>query len=294
MTDKIRIVFQTNIRLLELTDKAVYYFREQNYRMALEYMSEVSDKMRNVIDGIVSDREYFDVVSTDSLMEMLEGIVEAGNCGDYVLLADLLEIKLNPLLYKVQDLIMQKEDDAFYSEIMYRDQSEAMKRKLADSGRAVSAERLFAEPLRPEELVRQGYRVEFTSCGLMTLAVRGGRGSVYLHSNHKISTEAFLLAKSWKEEGKDVYLVKGFGLGYHVDELSKLCPEAKIEVYESDGQVLKLACAFSPLRKLLANDKISICYDIDGSMWKNRVEILNAGEKVCLHMPTVHAGSALF
>lgn len=293
MTDKIRKVFQTNIRLLELADKAVYYFREQNYRMALEYMSEVSEKMRDVIDGIIGDRAYFDLISTESLMEMLEGIVEAGNSADYVLLADLMEIKLNPLIYSVQNLIMKQEDDAFYSEVMYREQGEAMKNKLADSG-AVSAERLFAEPLNAEELLKQGYRVEFTSCGLMTLAVKGGRGSVYLHSNHKISTEAFLLAKSWTEEGKDVYLVKGFGLGYHVDELSKLNPDAKIEVYESDGQVLKLACAFSPLRKLLANDKIRIYYDADGFMWKNRVEIPASNEKICLHMPSVHAGSALY
>ena len=162
------------------------------------------------------------------------------------------------------------------------------------TGGTKNPEQLFEEPLNPEELLNQGYRVEETSCGLMTVAVGTDRGSVYLHSNHKVMAEAFLLARSWAKQEASTYLVKGFGMGYHVMELAKQKPAAKIAVYESNGKILKLACAFSPLKKLLGNDKISICYDPEGEEWKNCVENLKENEAVCLHMPSVQAGSSLY
>ena len=293
MISQVKTLFQTNVELLEIVDKAIIYFREQDYPKALEFMPQVSEKMRHVIDGLLAEKEYFELVSTDSLMEMLEGIVEASRAEDYVLLADLLELQLCTLLCNVQELIMKKEDSVFFSEVMYQEQCEAMLKKLAAGG-TKQPEKLFETPLNPEELLEQGYRVEVTSCGLMTVAVATDRGSVYLHSNHKIGLEAFLIARSFAKQDAETYLVKGFGMGYHVAELAKQKPEAKIAVYEGDGQVLKLACAFSPLKKLLENENISICYDEGGAAWHDRVENLNDTEAVCLHMPSVQAGSALF
>lgn len=293
MTAQIKRLFQTNVELLEIVDKAIVYFREQDYPMALEFMPEVSEKMRYVIDGIIGDKEYFELVSTDSLMEMLEGIVEASRSEDYVLLADLLELQLSTLLCNVQELIMKKEDYAFFSETMYREQCAAMIEKL-QAGGTEHPEKLFEAPLDPEELLEQGYRVEVTSCGLMTVAVGTDRGSVYLHSNNKVNLEAFYVARSFAKQEAEIYLVKGFGMGYHVAELAKQKPQAKIAVYESNGRILKLACAFSPLRKILENEKISICYDEDGAAWHRCVENLKENEAVCLHMPSVQAQSALF
>ncbi len=293
MTAEIKKLFQTNVELLDMVDKAVIFFREQDYGAALELMPTVSEKMRHIIDGIIGDKEYFELVSTDSLMEMLEGIVDASRSEDYVLLADLLELQLCTLLCNVQELIMKKEDYAFFSEVMYREQCAAMTEKLKLGG-TVYPERLFEEPLDPEKLLEQGYRVEVTSCGLMTVAVKTDRGSVYLHSNNKVGVEAFYVARTFARQEADTYLVKGFGMGYHVVELAKQKPDAKIEVYESNGQILKLACAFSPLKRLLENEQIFICYDEDGAAWNNRIKALKEKEAVCLHMPSVQAGSALY
>jgi len=293
MTAEIKKLFQTNVELLELVDKAIIYFREQDYPMALEIMPDVSEKMRLVVAGIIGDKEYFELVSTDSLLEMLEGIVEASRSEDYVLLADLLELQLCTLLCNVQELIMKKEDYAFFSELMYQEQCTAMAEKLKQGG-TVCQEALFETPLNPEELLEQGYRVEVTSCGLMTVAVATDRGSVYLHSNHKVSQEAFFVARSFAKQEAETYLIKGLGMGYHVIELAKQKPDARIAVYESNGQIIKLACAFSPLKKLLENEKITLCYDEDGSAWQKRVENLKEQEAVCLHMPSVQACSALF
>ncbi|MGN0507559.1 MAG: hypothetical protein ACI4FZ_13455 [Lachnospiraceae bacterium] len=289
MTEQIRTLFQKNIELLEITDKAILYFREQKLAEALEYMPQVSEKMRYVIDGIISDKEYFELVSTESLMEMLEGILEAGRNMDYVLLADLLELQLSTLLCNVQELIMKKEDFPAFSEELYEKQCELMAMALRKDSKQETVDALFAEPLKPQELMEEGYRVEFTSCGLMTAAVGTGNGSVYLHTNHKVSQEAFLLARSWKEKDKQIYLVHGFGLGYHIAELLCQTEAAQIEVYESNGRVLKLACAFAPIAGLLANSRLHLTYDPTGELWKKRTAVPSPEEKVCIHAPSMRA-----
>lgn len=287
MTEQIRTLFYTNIDLLRITDRAVICFREQQIEKALEYMPQVSEKMRYVIDGIISDKEYFELVSTESLMEMLEGILEAGRNTDYVLLADLLELQLSTLLCNVQELIMKKEDFPAFSEEIYQRQCGQMAECLQRSQQSEAAPSVFEEPLKPQELLEQGYRVEFTSCGLMTVAVGTPGGSVYLHTNHKVSTEAFFLARAWKQETVSHYLVHGFGLGYHVAELLEQTEQETVEVYESNDKVLKLACAFAPLDKLLQEKRLQLVYDPTGELWQKRTAEITENEKLCIHIPSM-------
>ena len=287
MTEQMRQMFYNNIELLDMTDKAVLCFREQNYLQALEYMPKISEGMRSVLDGIIHNQDYFELVSTDSLIEMLEGILEASRCMDYVLLADLLELQLSTLLCNVQELIMKKEEEAAFDEELYRIRCQAMSRAMARADGAAVATELLGQPIQPEELLQKGYRVEYTSCGLMTVAVGTEQGSRYLHSNHKVLQEAYLLARAWVKETAETYLVRGFGMGYHIRELARLAPSAKIEVYESDAEVLKLACAFSPVTELLENERISLIYDRTGRAWQVRTEEISGTERVCVHMPSL-------
>ena len=289
MTEQLKKLFVNNIELIDMTDKAVLAFREQNYLTALEYMPKISEGMRNILDVIISNREYFELVSADSLIEMLEGIFEASKCVDYVLLADLLELQLSTLLCNVQELIMKKEEILCFDEELYRVQCDCMKTAMERALNAESAERLFAKPLEPEKLLEKGYRVEFTSCGLRTVAVGTEKGAIYLHSNHKALLEAHMLARNWMEKGTQAYLVQGFGMGYHIKELANLAKGARIEVYESDAQVLKLACAFAPVKELLEDKRISIVYDKNGIKWEERKSALTDNEKICNHMPSLMA-----
>ena len=280
-----------NIELIDMTDKAVLAFREQNYLTALEYMPRVSEGMRNLLDVIINNSEYFELVSVDSLIEMLEGIFEASKCMDYVLLADLLELQLSTLLCNVQELIMKKEETPLFDEESYRVQRDGMKKAMERALNAESAERLFAQPLAPEALLEKGYRVEYTSCGLMTVAVGTQKGAIYLHSNHKTAMEAYLLARNWTEKGIQAYIVRGFGMGYHIKELARLAKGARIEVYESNAEVLKLACAFAPVKELLDDKRISVIFDKNGTKWEERKSVLREDEKLCIHMPSQTAAS---
>lgn len=254
MVQSIRNIFEHNIRLLGEMDKAIYYFRGQQIDKALEHVANSIDEVRISIETIISNREYFNVVDTESMLEMLKGILEAKKNQDYILLADLLELQLVNFLIGVQELIISKEEIEF-DEDNYRDNIEVI---LAHSE---GMEESLREPINTGKLLESGYRIEFTSCGMMTLAGENAGCQFYFHTNSKIQTEAFLLAKHWYQSDRKHYNIYGFGMGYHIRELLALDPQVQITVYEADVEVIKLACAFTDMKNVFDSHKLKIIYD---------------------------------
>lgn len=279
MVRSIRDIFEHNIKLLGEMDQAIYYFREQQCDKALERMANSMDEVRLVIETIITDREYFHLVDTKSMLEMLSGILQAKKNRDFVLLADLLELQLMNFLIQVQELIISKEEIVFDEEI-YR---ENIKKLLEYSD---GLEGCLQEPLRTAHLLESGYRIEFTSSGLMTLAAENQGSTFYFHTNNKVCTEAFLLARRWYSPERKKYLVYGYGLGYHIGALHELAPDADITVYEADLNVIRLACAFSGRRGLLLNDRIKLIYDPDFARMSEQLKEQREAKALCVHYPS--------
>ena len=133
MKKEILEIFNKNIELLALVDKAVVYFREGRYDLALDMVSGMGDGITAMAKQIIGDREYFANVSTESVEEMIEGILKARRDCDYVLLADLLDVQLGEFICKVQELIMMREDYFAFDEAKYSQAIMKLDRKLADS-----------------------------------------------------------------------------------------------------------------------------------------------------------------
>lgn len=279
MTINVRDIFEHNIKLLGDMDKAVYYFREQEYEKALSMVADNIDQIRSVIEKIVSDKEYFNLVTTESVLEMLTGILEAKKNMDFILLADLLELQLINFLLSVQELIISKEEILF-DEDHYRENISF----LLEQGSGIPKE--LMDQIDTDELLESGYRIEFTSCGLMTLAAENEGKTFYFHTNNKIKEEAFLLAKNWYGEDKNRYVIYGFGLGYHVYELQALAEKAEIEVYESDPHVIQLACAFTDVKDLIDRNRVKIIFDPELVLLKMRIATLSKEETFYIHYPS--------
>ena len=146
---------------------------------------------------------------------------------------------------------------------------------------------LLDQPLEPENLLKSGYSVEFTSCGMLTMRVPfGEEDPIYLHTNGNIVKESFLLAQTWSVRKAGKYIVFGFGMGYHINELRLLNPDAQIIVYESDPNVLKLYSTFSD-GALLEDSNISIVLDPDRELIEKRLGCLDKDEEVCIHYPSM-------
>lgn len=278
MKDNIKRIFEENIRLIGNMDKAVYYFREQQYNKALQIVVDSIDQMNYIIEAVILDEEYFKLPGKEAVLHMLSDILKAKKNNDFILLADLLELQLTSFLCSVQEIIISKE------EIPYNEENYLKNINLLMS-RGMNFENWLKEPMDTDKLLEYGYRVEFTTCGLMTLAAENEGFNFYFHTNSHIQLEAFLLANHWLKEDRKKYIIFGFGMGYHIRELIELDPEADFEIYESDQNVIQLACAFTDLSDIFAKEHIHIIYDPELNQIENRISALNQ-EVVCIHYPS--------
>lgn len=279
MTENIQRIFNLNTKLLADMDKAVYHFREQQYHRALYYVANSIEEIKYVIEAIINDREYFHLVNTESMLEMLTGIVDAKKNRDFILLADLLELQLINFLISVQELIIGREEILFDEE-NYKDNIN----RLIERG--IDLPISLKDTINTTQLLESGYRVEFTSCGKMTLAAENAGEKFYFHTNSRIQNEAYLLARSWYRKDLKKYTIFGLGMGYHISELSALAPEAEIEIYEPDVNVVILACAFAGLSSLLQNEKIKLIYDPEFVQLQKNITEFTQEESFFLHYPS--------
>lgn len=279
MTDNIKAIFYKNIALLEQTDKAICYFREQQNDIALGIIADSIGLIRNSIESIIVNREYFQLVSTDSVMEMLSAILESYKKGDYILLADLLELQLISFIIGVQELIMSREEIAF-EEDDYQENLNMLKNNCIDS------DMLLSDSIDPQELLKEGYRVEFSSCGLMTLAARNEDADFYFHTNGRIYSEAFMLARHWYKTNVNKYVIYGLGFGYHIYELISLSKRSEIIIHEGDMNVILLACAFTRLKDIFDSGRVKLVYDPEFNKLEDRIKSLKKNEAFYVHYPS--------
>ena len=279
MTDNTMHIFDKNILLLEKIDKSVYYFRKQQHDIALGIIADSMGLIRLSIESIINNKEYFNLVSTDSVMEMLSGILEAYKMEDYILLADLLELQLISFIIGVQELIISKEEVTFNESIYHQNL-----RLLMDKSKGL--DQPSVEAIEPQTLLKEGYRVEFSSCGLMTLAARNGDASFYFHTNGRIAMEAFMLARQWYSKEVKRYIIYGLGFGYHINELLSLSDAAEIIIYEEDLKVILLACAFTRLKDIFDTGRVRLVYDTKLKKLSRAIDNLQRHEAFYVHYPS--------
>ena len=280
MTDNIKTIFHKNIDLLEQVDKAIYYFREQRHDLALGIIADSMNLIRHSLEAIIDNKDYFNLLSVDSLMEMLSRVLEAYRMGDYILLADLLELQLVSFILGVQELIISKEELTFDEE-SYKENLKVLK------SFSLGLEDLLAEQIDPQTFLMEGYRVEFSSCGLMTLAAQNRDDSFYFHTNGRIASEAFMLARYWYNKEVKRYIIYGLGFGYHINELLTLSKDSEIIIYEEDLNVILLASAFTKLKDIFETGRVKLVYDPKFKELINRIDNLDKKDEIfCVHYPS--------
>lgn len=279
MNEKMLEIFQNNSKLIEKADKAVYYFRCQQYENALKYITDSIEGINEMVKMILERKDYFQVVEEESVIAMIEGILSAKRCGDFVLLADIYDLQLSRFISGIQELIIEKEDFTCRIDIYEQNLKSIEPFDMNLFGR-------LREPEEPSKLLEKGYSVEFSSCGLMTLAALDHGNKFYFHSNSHVMQEAFLLAKEWADRNADRYYVLGCGLFYHIKELLELTDKAEIYVFESDFDIIRLTCNFIDLKPILESDRVHFIYDETLDKMREAVKRRKEGESVVIHYPS--------
>ncbi len=284
MKENIDKIFRQNINLIEKIDKTIHYFRMQNYDPALRLLAEITGELSVLIEDLLNDIEYISAniypVDAEYILNVLNGLLKAQESKDYIYLVDLFEIHVITLLTKIQEGILVKFGLPF-DENKYLDNINAISELKLD----------FISELTPlketAKLLGNGYSIDPTSSGLPTIAIEKEEDRYYLHSNHLVENEAFLLANSWYNLDKDTYIVYGLGLGYHITQLASLDDNSLIDVYESDINIINLACMFADLKDIILRPNVKLIYDPRYIGLIDRISKLKDNEEFVMHHPSV-------
>lgn len=284
MNESIKKIYDESIEILNLVDQSVYYFRVQNYDKALRKSTNLINYLSKVMEYLLSSLDYFNeqyiMFDNESIMNMFAQLLDAQEKKDYVLLADLYELHVQPLFLNIQEIILSKEE-AMYDDKVFQKNIEFLEKK----------DPFLAEVLKSSKdlfgIFEMGYDIESTSTGLMTAAITKNNQKFYLHSNYMVKKEASLLAHDLFQLDKTHYVIYGLGLGYHIEALATIDSGVSIEVYESDLNIIKLAFSFNDLSNILINENIKIVYDPKFYKFKNSMNNMSGDKELLIHGPSL-------
>ncbi|OPJ60883.1 motility associated factor glycosyltransferase family protein [Clostridium oryzae] len=118
------------------------------------------------------------------------------------------------------------------------------------------------------------YSCDTANDGQKIIKVNKNGKEIYLGSkyNNKSLIDKFLRSYDL-EDGDAMYVVIGFGTGYHIEELLNKSQYNKIIVLESDINIIRTACEERDLRKILTNPRVLI------NTYSNESQIIDIFEK---------------
>ncbi|MDE6851583.1 MAG: DUF115 domain-containing protein [Lachnospiraceae bacterium] len=239
--------------LMQELSKVIQYLRCQDYFHAMKRTAFVLDRFSEVLPAYI---RWKDVIngeglgfSEEALLSTMQEILDAQQRKDYVWLADLFALKLLPLVRQIQEC---------YAGIA------------------------------PEiETGSEDHRIELTSSGAYTLAVKIDMGWQYLHTNDNPYEEGRILAQSWFDGEHYEYIVYGLGLGYHIQALLDMDIAITVTVLEADPAILSLAEEYGVVQYLKQSGRVRLIPDQDGSALVQTVEEIRDTQRFVIHYPSL-------
>lgn len=224
----------------------------------------------------------------DYIVEMMRGLLGAQEQKDYVLLADLLALQIQPFLQGLLEQLRSAETGGLLSEHSGRNLAALSERDPALAKRlgGLDDAGIFSDRDGSAQEAWRDLFVEETSVGYPTCRVERDGESFYLHSNQDPFAEARAWVRALPDEQTTGYHVLGCGLGYHVlalyEELRECYP---VHVYEADLRMIKLTLRFLDLEKALRSGLLIFHEDVQ---WRALSEaVARPGQKLCIHYPSL-------
>lgn len=278
----INTLFKANRQFLYSADCLVKYFRRQEYFEAFDLAKETIDILEVLISELVSKKEYFcnaELIDISFVPQMLSGLLEAQTSNNYILLADLYEIQVVPYFVKVQEYICLREG-LMWEEEQYQRNIDRMLKKYPSLCKRLRKSRPGS--------IEQEYVVEYTSSGMVTLAVATNTGLIYMHSNYMPLREADEIARAWFDDEQMSYSIWGLSMGYHVRSLANLSEYINIKVYESDIEVIKLACSYTDIGEVLSLPNVQLIYDSEELRLLENMISNKKNSLLAIHYPSLY------
>ncbi len=254
----------------------------QQYIHAINNIERFMNWMQEVSEGLLSNSLF--AIDETYYLQVLSGIMEAQQQEDYVLFADLLQLQLRPLLLQCQAILVEQEQSGVPKDY-FEQNCNCLKERLENASVKMLLQVLSDWiNLRGESSYKDvKLQIEPTSVGAPTVLVQGSNCSRYFHSNEN----PYMAARRFASNVKDAkeYAIFGFGLGYHIEQLSIQQPDAMLTVYEPDIGMLANALIHRDLTWMLHYPKIQIVYDPDYVGFLDKIG--QPDVEVVLHYPSL-------
>ncbi|MGK0469236.1 motility associated factor glycosyltransferase family protein [Clostridium sp.] len=114
--------------------------------------------------------------------------------------------------------------------------------------------------------------------------------NVFLHSKYYPLKEGkkFIELNEKFYKNKDVVMVYGLGLGYHIIELLKKCNEnSKIYIFDADKEIIRIADDLSNLKDIRKDKRVKIFDDYSQIFLQDFVNISQLVEDILIYKPSV-------
>lgn len=272
-------VYEKNIQLIHQIELVVLSCRKQNIDFIQRTLSNIILHLEKLFKDIIiyqQENNNISIIEQEYFIAMLSGILNAQEEQDHILLGDLLELQLVPLLYQIQDTIRSLEDITCKAEILEENLKILNKRQ-----------NLLIKLIREyKEEPNYTLLIEDTTTGDYTLKIHEDEKQYYFHSNKDPVEEARILIEDYIEQDKEHYIVYGLGLGYHVQELCKKEKYKKITIIESDLNIIIQTLTFRDLREVIDQENVELIYDENLTILADLLQNSNR-VKVIIHYPSM-------
>lgn len=276
--------YLNNMELLELADGIVHTCYSQDYYHAAMKQKELVTCLSSFFVGMKWNQEYMRTtvpfLEETYMLAVMKELLAAQENKDYIQYGDILESELIPVIRQVQLAIAGKEG-CLYEEARQKGTVEFIKKN-----QPALYQELCSCPIPDEEV----YRLEQAQDGRLTLKiVPPSQKPYYLHSSVSPMAEARRLVREYTDVQYQRYIVFGLGMGYHIIALlESICDaeQSKVEIYESDRNILKLACLYG-LPPEMQRDNVHVIYDPELSLAAAAMGEAGEDTGILLHYPSV-------
>lgn len=273
-------VLENNCLVIEMLDNIVLYFRQQNFDKGIRKFEILINKLEKLIanyDLVITKLDNYDTNNNEeTLLNILNNILQTQENRDYVLLSDLLELQLRPFVIKIQEWIITELD---YNLLNINEEKNLQAIMKTDKDLYLQSQMEFNGEVE--------LQCEYTASGFPTVKCFFEGKEFYFHSNNNPQLEAAIMAATWYSDDKHKYIVYGLGLGYHICQLCEIDSYIEIDVYESNLTMLQLAIVYGVLERCLLSGQVRVHYDPEHTKLATKLTEVDEDTEFAIHEPSL-------
>lgn len=273
----LKTIYWNNVNIIECINQTLKYARIHDQGGVWPSVSRISSLLSENLSLIAQLEQQMDIQVADHilLLPVLQVLYEAQQQKDYILMGDYYEGQLIPILYQIQTAIYSICEEPLYPREWYECNLNII-RNLDQN--------LYNElQTIADDHSEQIYRPEPSSTGAYTIAIEEQKSRYYLHSNVDPKKEAAEFAERFYRVEHERYLILGLGLGYHLQELHRLCEDIELIVAEPDIRMIYYACICNDLSQILPN----IRFLYGDTIWADFQQVMSRKPKLVIYPPSI-------